>query len=325
MSETKKLLLTALPVTPEQKQALEALGYDIDICPDNQPVPADIAANAQVIVCFRLFGSNALSDFPKLRYVQSVATGVEALPLKELAKTDIRVGKGKNLYSIPMAEWTVCRLLEHYKKSRHFAALQREHRWEKASWVDYKSNLEELFGKKVGICGTGDIALALCRLLRGFEVSSIVGMNSDGRPVEGYDACFAPHQLCDMVKDCDIVVSLAPLTPQSEGMFDEKVISCMKQGAVLVSLSRGKLVNTAAVRRGLESGRLGALIADVLAEEPLKPDNPLWDMENVYLTPHNSFITDQRYVRLFELVYQNLKHYALTGKPRDEVDLSKGY
>ncbi len=133
MSETKKLLLTALPVTPEQKQALEALGYDIDICPDNQPVPADIAANAQVIVCFRLFGSNALSDFPKLRYVQSVATGVEALPLKELAKTDIRVGKGKNLYSIPMAEWTVCRLLEHYKKSRHFAALQREHKWEKAS------------------------------------------------------------------------------------------------------------------------------------------------------------------------------------------------
>ena len=109
MSATKKLLLTALPVTPEQKQALEALGYDIDICPDNQPVPADIAAQAQVIVCFRLFGSNALSDFPKLRYVQSVATGVEALPLKELAETDIRVGKGKNLYSIPMAEWTVCR------------------------------------------------------------------------------------------------------------------------------------------------------------------------------------------------------------------------
>ena len=103
MSETKKLLLTALPVTPEQKQALEALGYDIDICPDNQPVPADIAANAQVIVCFRLFGSNALSDFPKLRYVQSVVRqGVEALPLKELAKTDIRVGKGKNLYSIPI-------------------------------------------------------------------------------------------------------------------------------------------------------------------------------------------------------------------------------
>ena len=82
MSETKKLLLTALPVTPEQKQALEALGYDIDICPDNQPVPADIAANAQVIVCFRLFGSNALSDFPKLRYVQSVATGPPSCKLK---------------------------------------------------------------------------------------------------------------------------------------------------------------------------------------------------------------------------------------------------
>ena len=325
MNETKKLLLTELPVTPEQKQAIEALGYEIDVCPDNAPVPADIAARCEVIVCFRLFGHNRLSDFPKLRYVQSVATGVEALPLEELSHTDIKVGKGRNLYSVPMAEWTVCRLLEHYKKSRHFAALQRQHKWEKASWVDYTSNLDELYGKKVGICGTGDIAATLCNLLRGFEVASIVGMNSDGRLVVGSDACFAPNALCEMVEDCDIVVSLAPLTAQTVGMFDEKAISHMKPGAVLVSLSRGKLVDTKAVVGALQSGRLGAFIADVLAEEPLKDDNPLWDMENVYLTPHNSFNTDQRYVRLFEFAYQNLKHYALTGEPRDPVNLIKGY
>ena len=128
-----------------------------------------------------------------------------------------------------------------------------------------------------------------------------------------------------MVEDCDIVVSLAPLTAQTVGMFDEKAISHMKPGAVLVSLSRGKLVDTKAVVGALQSGRLGAFIADVLAEEPLKDDNPLWDMENVYLTPHNSFNTDQRYVRLFEFAYQNLKHYALTGEPRDPVNLIKGY
>lgn len=224
-----------------------------------------------------------------------------------------------------MPEWTVCRLLEHYKKTATLQRCSESCKWEKASWVDYKSNLEELFGKKVGICGTGDIALALCRLLRGFEVSSIVGMNSDGRPWRATTPALHRTSSATWSKTATSWCRWAPLTPQSEGMFDEKVISCMKQGAVLVSLSRGKLVNTAAVRRGLESGRLGALIADVVAEEPLKPDNPLWDMENVYLTPHNSFITDQRYVRLFELVYQNLKHYALTGSPGTRWDLSKGY
>ena len=94
---------------------------------------------------------------------------------------------------------------------------------------------------------------------------------------------------------------------------------------MLVSLSRGGVVVTEDVIAALDSGKLGAFLADVVKEEPIKADNPLWEMDNVYLTPHNSFISDQRSHRLFALMRDNLAHYA-AGEPIEAVvDLSKGY
>ena len=325
-NEKRNLILTsALAITEEQLSAIRALGYTVSQLPDDRPAPKELAAEAEVVVCYKFFKFNSLSDFPKLRYVHSVATGVELLPLKELAQAGLAVGKGRDLYSIPMAEWTVCRLLEHYKLSRHYAENARRHYWERAAWIDYKSEIEELAGRKVAIYGTGDIAAVLCRLLRAFEVESIAGMNSTGHTVEGYDVCYAPHQLAEFLEDRDVVVTLAPLTAENQEIFDEKAIAGMKDGAVFVSLSRGRLVKTKAVVEALKAGKLAAFLADVVAEEPLGPESELWDMENVYLTPHNSFITEMRPVRLNQLIYDNLQHYLATGKPRDAVDLTKGY
>ena len=113
-NEKRNLILTsALAINEEQLDAIRALGYYVSLLPDDQPAPKELAAEAEVVVCYKFFKFNTLSDFPKLRYVHSVATGVELLPLKELAQGGLAVGKGRDLYSIPMAEWAVCRLLEH--------------------------------------------------------------------------------------------------------------------------------------------------------------------------------------------------------------------
>ena len=194
MSETKKLLLTALPVTPQQKQALEALGYDIDICPDNQPVPADIAAQAQVIVCFRLFGSKRPERFSKAALCAVRGDGGGGAASEGACRNRHPGGKGQKplqhphgrVDCLPPAGSIIRKAAILQRCSESTSGRRRAGSTIRAIWRSF-------LAKRWASAARGDIALALCRLLRGFEVSSIVGMNSDGRPVEGYDACFAPQ------------------------------------------------------------------------------------------------------------------------------------
>ncbi|MBQ3077544.1 MAG: hypothetical protein IJC43_06780 [Clostridia bacterium] len=328
MSDNRKiavLITDAMPLTAEQTAEIEALGYEVTRCGDTETLPPEEAARFEVVLGFKFFTKNALEHFKNLKFLQCIATGIENVPVEQLKGTGILVSKGKDLYSIPMAEWAVWRLLQHYKKGRDFARWQEERRWVRAQWVPYDSDLDDLYGKTVGIIGTGDIAAALCRLLRGFEVEAIYGINSNGRPLPEYDACYTPDQLKELAAKSDILVSLAPLTDATRDSINAEVLSCMKDGSVLVSLSRGGVVVTEDVIAALDSGKLGAFLADVVKEEPIKADNPLWEMDNVYLTPHNSFISDQRSHRLFALMRDNLAHYA-AGEPIEAVvDLSKGY
>lgn len=326
MNRTIKLLMTSTQKFPDEKmQLLRDLGYDITLVADREALDPALPPQFEVVVCHSLFKFNDLHAFTNLKFVHSYATGVEALPLEELAKTDLMVSKGKALFCIPMAEWVVCKLLSVYKQSRKFNRQQREHQWIKPTIRAGDELMDELWGKKVAILGAGDIAGTLTEILRGWDVHSVVGMNSDGRPVEGYDAVYSPDQLPQLLEDRDIVVILAPLTDKTHGLFNDEVIGMMKQDSILVNLSRGKLVQNAAVLKALDSGHLRHFIGDVFEDEPLAPESPFWAREDVTVTPHNSFITNMWNPRLFDLIYNNLKLYAEGKEPGDRVDLSKGY
>ena len=326
MKKPIKLLMTSTQKFSDEKmKAIEDLGYAVDLVPDREPMDPEKIPEYEVVVCHSLFKFNDLHAFTNLKFVHSYATGVEALPLEELAKTDLMVSKGKALFCIPMSEWAVCKLLSVYKQSRKFNRQQREHAWQKPTIANGDVLMDELCGKKVAILGAGDIAGTLTEILRGFDVHSVVGMNSDGRPVEGYDAMYAPDRLEELLTDRDIVVILAPLTEKTNGLFDDRVIGMMKQGSILCNLSRGKLVQNDAVVRALDSGHLFHFIGDVFENEPLPAESPLWQREDITITPHNSFITNMWNPRLYDLIFNNLKLYAEGKEPGCRVDLTKGY
>ncbi|NLT57674.1 MAG: hypothetical protein GXX99_01775 [Clostridiales bacterium] len=325
MKEINLLMTDTQRFSQAQLDAIAALGYKVDVLPDRQPLDPGRAADYEVVVCHSLFKFTPPNAFPNLKFVHSYATGVEALPLAALREAGLIVCKGKDLYSIPMAEWAVSKLLDVYKLSGRFAAQQKQHLWAKPTIERGERLMDELHGKRIAILGAGDIAAALCRMLRAFEVDRIVGMNSTGRPVEGYDAFFAPDQMEAFLQDSDVVVILAPLTAQTEGLFDDRTIACMKPGSILVSLSRGRIVKNDAVLRALDSGHLRHFIADVFEVEPLPAEHPFWARQDVTVTPHNSFITDMRPARLYALIYKNLARYAAGKAPEDQVDLDKGY
>jgi len=321
----KLLMSDSQLFTEDELNELRHMGYELDIVSDRTALSPEQAAKYEVVMAYGLLQHTPLEYFKNLKMVHSVATGVEAMPVEELAKRGIPLYKGKDLYSIPMTEWVICKLLEALKHSREMACRQREHVWRRRSWAFTDGTLDELFGKRVLIVGTGDIGRCLAGVLRKFEVASLTGINTNGRAIAEFDRCTTMEGLATELPQADIVVLTCPLTAQTFHLIDREKLSLMLPDAILVNVSRGKLVDEKAITQHLQAGRLRFFITDVAEVEPLPKESPLWEMENVIITPHNSFITTMRPRRMAELLIRNLRAYA-EGQPMEAlVDYQKGY
>lgn len=210
----------------------------------------------------------------------------------------IKVFNARGVYSAPMAEFAVCSVLDFYKQRVFFSAAQSEHRWEK------HRGLEELGGKRVVIVGAGSVGRACADRFRAFGCE-IIGVNRR-TAVDGFDKIYSISDIRAAVSAGDIVIFCLPLTKETEHIANAELFSAMKEGAVIVNISRGGIIDTDALITELKSGRLRAAL-DVFEQEPLDADSELWDLPNAVITPHNSFVGDGNRARLFSLIINNLK------------------
>lgn len=197
------------------------------------------------------------------------------------------------VYSVPMAEFAVCGILQLCKQSRFFAANQAQHKWEK------HRGLLELFGKHVCILGCGDVGREIAKRLKAFDCY-ITGVNRTVRVLQDFDEVLSLDKLSDAAAVCDILICCIALTPETRGMVNREVFDLLSADAVFVNVARGATADEAALIEWLQNG--GRAVLDVFEEEPLPETSPLWDMENVILTPHNSFVGDGNRSRLWETV-----------------------
>ena len=187
--------------------------------------------------------------------------------------------------------------------SKCFAEIQAAHRWEK------HRGLRELSGKTACIIGTGSVGSAIARRLRAFDVQT-VGINRSGHPAAEFDQTQPTCRLDDLLPFADLVSCAMPLTAETAGLFDSVRLAKIKPGAVFVNVARGKVTDQQALVEALQSGQLSGAVLDVFEEEPLPRSSPLWDMEQVILTPHNSFVGEHIGERLFRLFCKNLESFA---------------
>ncbi|MCR3923150.1 MAG: NAD(P)-binding domain-containing protein, partial [Firmicutes bacterium] len=202
------------------------------------------------------------------------------------------------------AEWVILKVLEIYKQTQHFAAAQRRSEWNK------NVDILELNGKTMGIIGTGSIGVEVAKRANAFGCK-VIGLNTRGRNVAFFNTCWPRTQLHDFLPQCDIVVLTLPFTEQVKDLLNRGTLPLMKEGAVLINIARGGIINEADLLDILSSGSLRGVALDVFEEEPLPSDNPLWQHERVLVTPHISFASEQIAQRMHALVYANLK--ALQG------------
>ena len=257
------------------------------------------AYDADGVICNALLLHHDVKRFRHLRFVQLTSAGLDRVPVDELAERGVAVFNARGVYSIPLAEWVVMQILQSYKRSRFFARNQGERKWEKAR------DLREVAGRTACIVGFGDVGQEVAKRLRPFGVR-ISAVDIRSRKSTLADEVFGFNSLGTALTSADFVVLAVPLTPTTRHLLNGSSIALMKADAVLVNVSRGQVIDEAALVAALNRGQFYGVALDVFEQEPLDTKSELWSFERVVVTPHNSFVSDQTGKRLFQRVLENL-------------------
>ena len=173
--------------------------------------------------------------------------------------------------------------------------------------------------------GVGGIGSQIAQRAHAFGMK-VIGVDPKDLPLNPYVSKMVyPDRLDEVLPQADVVFISAPLTPQSEGMIGPKQFEEMKLGAYFIAVSRGKLYNTEALVKALDSGRLAGAGLDVTNPEPLPKGHALWKFENVIITPHIAGLSDQVQLRRIELIKENISRFVKGEPLLNVVDKQKGY
>ena len=295
------LLLTgAWAQAKEHIPELEAMGHSIAFLQHEADALPCAPEWPEGIVCNGLFLHHPIERFTRLRYLQLTSAGYDRVDLDYVRAHGIGIRNARGVYGIPMAEFAVAGVLQLYKQSRFFWMNQARHRWEK------HRGLLELCGRRVLIVGCGDVGSLCAERFRAFGCR-VEGVDAMPREDARFDAIRGTDALDGLLPEADVVVLTVPLTGETRGMFGRARLDRLRHGAVLVSLSRGGVLDEGALAERLDT--LGGAVLDVFGEEPLPAQSPLWDRENVLITPHNSFVGDGNGERLWNVIRDNLRGF----------------
>lgn len=297
-----KLLITgAWNASKKQLHEIEMLGHEI-IWHQQEKDPLPISCeDIEAVICNGLFLHHPIEKFTSLKYIQLTSAGFDRVPMDYIREKGICIHNARGVYSIPMAEFALCGVLQLYKQSRFFAGNQQA-----GNWIKHRGLLE-LAGKQVCIVGCGSVGSACAKRFQAFDCH-VTGIDIALREDPCFDRVLPLNQLDEILPETDVLVLTLPLTEQTRHLVNHKHLERMKHGAILVNIARGAIVDTEGLLSALED-RLGGVVLDVFEEEPLKKESPLWRMENVILTPHNSFVGDRNAERLSRLIMDNLESY----------------
>ena len=246
-----------------------------------------------------IFLSHPIEKFTNLKYIQLTSAGFDRVPMDYVREHEIKINNARGVYSAPMAEYAVAGVLQLYKQSRFFTENQKSHKWEK------KRDLKELGGQNVCILGCGSVGGECAKRFEAFDCV-VWGIDTKVRKHEKFFCVYHLDDVKEVLAKSDIVILTLPLTDETYHLFNKEMFSAMKPGAVVVNIARGALVDTEALSEALED-RLGGAVLDVFEEEPLSENSPLWDMENVVITPHNSFVGGGNNRRMSNVIMKNLE------------------
>jgi phosphoglycerate dehydrogenase-like enzyme len=275
-----------------------------DIRPDIAWLTADLFDNGPVRPFLKLSLNVPVS------WLHSAGAGTDHPVFGRLLERGVRLTTS-HVTGIPIAEYVMRAVLDHYQRPARWAVARAGRRWE-------PGDFREIHGTTWLVVGLGTIGNAVSVRARSFG-ARVVGVRRHPTGDEPVDECIRPDRLRTAVGSAEVVVLCAPGGPETRHMVGADVLSAMASGSVLVNVGRGSLIDEAALRHALDAGVPEVAVLDVCDEEPPPPESWLWDHPRVVLTPHTSAGGTGRYQRAAEVFGANLVRWSAGQPLLDEI------
>ncbi len=324
--EDAESIEAALPPGWEVVRVLEEADGFGDGAPRLTPSLLEAFENAEVYCGFgiprELF---AASDV--LRWVHSGAAGVGGSLYPEMLESDVIFTNSAGTHAVPVAEHAIAMMcylargLDQVEASRREGCL-----WDRDRIACAPSPVGELAGSVVSVIGYGGIGREVGRRARGLGMRVwAIRRHPEGDPPAEVERVFGPEVLVEALAGSDYVVITVPHTPETEGLIGAAELAAMKEGAVLINVSRGRIIDEGALITALRSRALRGAGLDVFSEEPLPASSPFWELDNVCITPHIGGVSPRFWERETELIIENTRRYLADEPLLNVVDKHAGY
>jgi phosphoglycerate dehydrogenase-like enzyme len=307
-----RLLVIAPPAfEPLELLRQEAPDIELSVGTDVETL-RDAAQNADAVLIAPRYASILAGLWPDLgnaRWIHTLAAGVESLPFDLLRKSDVTVTNSRGLYADALGEFAIAAMFWFAKDLRRLLRNQDERRWE-------PYDVERLEGRTVGIIGYGGIghAVGTRAAALGMHVLTYRRRSELGDPT-----------LEEVIAESDYVVMCTPLTPSTHRLLSRERIAIMKPGAVFINVGRGATVDEEALVEALQNQRIRGAALDVFDTEPLPPHHPLWQLDNVLLSPHTADHTSDAHLRAMSFFLENLRRFRSGESLENVVDKVEQY
>ncbi len=295
---------------------------------DYQDAAADLR-DAEVLIAWSL-RPEQFATARKLRWIHSPAAAVHLLIFPEIVASGVIVTNAREVHGPVVAEHALALILALARRLPAAVRFQTQHQWAQTQLWHSSPRPREIAGATLGLLGMGSIGREIAHRAAALDMHVLAIREHPERGMEtnlpgGDHKVLGPAGLDEVLAESDFLVLAAPLTAKTQGLLDRPRIQRMKPDAYLINVSRGPLVDEAALIEALRERRIGGAALDVFSDEPLSADSPFWDLENVLITPHSAGLTEKLWERHYELFADNLRRFAAGEPLRGIVDKTCGY
>lgn len=320
MSQTPVIAVTGAE-NFDDVPGLKALESELEIrfASASQPL-SDAIAEADVLLGWDFKSGQlqkAWKHADRLQWIFWAGAGVDSLLFPELVESEIAVTNSRGVFDRCMAEYVLGLIIAFGKDFPGTTRRQLQHVWQ-------HRHTDQLLGKEVLIVGVGSIGREIARVLGAFGLN-VSGIGRRHRKDPDFGVIHAGSALQSQLGNADYVVVICPSTPETRGMIGANQFAAMKESARLINMARGEILDETALIVALRDGQIAGAALDVFTEEPLGQDSPLWDMENVIVSPHMSGDFHEHGEVVAAAFFENLKRYR-NGEPLlNMIDKKTGF
>ena len=332
-------IVSTVALQPAQRSAILKVAPGADLadrqCRTAEEVGELVGAGCDVLLTFRV--PNDIANRASVKWIQLLSAGADHVLGGPLKGSKIPITTASGIHATPIAEYTIGSMLAYAHRIHLAIRAQVRHEWMRSG--AFMAGVDDIRGQTLGIIGYGSIGRETARLAAAFGMKVLAlkrkpservdpgwcpaGLGDpDGKIPARY---FGPEECDAILRESDYVSVTLPLTDHTRKFVGEGELAAMKPGAYLVNIGRGEVIDESAMAAALSAKKIGGAGLDVFEHEPLEASSPLWDLENVILTPHISGANRGYMDKACELFAENLKRFAANRPLLNLVDPALGY